>query len=325
MTMRQTSLSFAEPPEVGATTDTYAGLNWSYSRRESLEHCTRRYFLQYYSATLADSALKERVRFLRAVKNRYLRTGELVHLVIGTYFKKLKQGKTLSADWLTRWVKSLLLEDKHYTAHIRGGGAPSNQQYPPVILDEILSEVDDHAMLLAQAEEQMVSAIQNFFAAPVFAEFQALGASPDAHIERKLSLAGFPAPVSGKVDLAGKNDGKVTIVDWKIGSSSDGGAESLQLATYGIWATTELAASEDNLRIVKAHLASKEVVEFHADQQAFTNARVRILQDLERMVILHQYGRSGVIEAFTPNPHAGVCRLCPFREICPEGKAVIHA
>lgn len=323
--MRQTSLSFAEPPDVVATTDTYAGLNWSYSRRESLEHCTRRYFLQYYSATLADSMLKERVRFLRAVKNRYLRTGELVHLAIGTYFKKLKQGKTLSADWLTRWVKSLLLEDRKYTSHIRGGGAPSNQQYPPVILDEILSEVDDHAVLLAHAEEQMVSSIQNFFAAPVFAEFQALGASPDAHIERKLSLAGFPAPVSGKVDLAGRSDGKLTIVDWKIGSSSDGGAESLQLATYGIWATTELAASEENLRIVKAHLVSKEVVEFHADQQAFTNARVRILQDLERMVILHQYGRSGVIEAFTPNPHEGVCRLCPFREICPEGKAVIHA
>src|SRR5260370_367772 len=158
MTIGQTSLRFAEPPDVEGTTDTYAGLNWSYSRRESLEHCTRRYFLQYYSTALPDSELKHRVKFLRGVKNRYLRTGELVHLVIGTYFKKLKYGKNLSADWLTKWVRSLFLEDKKYSAHIRGGGAPSNQQYPPVILDEILNEEDDHNGLLTQAEEQMVGA-----------------------------------------------------------------------------------------------------------------------------------------------------------------------
>jgi hypothetical protein len=259
------------------------------------------------------------------VKNRYLRTGELVHLVIGTYFKKLKQGKNLSADWLTKWAKDLFQKDRTYSARIRAGGAASNEQYPPVLLDEIVNEDEENDGFLSQTEEQMLRAIQHFFTSPTFSEFRELGASPDSYIERKLSLQGFPVPVSGKVDLARAMESGVTIVDWKMGSKSDGGAESLQLATYGLWAAAEFGAIEKNVRIAKAYLVSEEVVEFRADQQAFANARVRILQDLERMVILHRYGKSGVMEAFSPNPQPAVCRLCPFRQVCPEGKAVIHA
>jgi len=311
--------------EPSGATDEYAGLSWSYSRRESLDQCTRRHFFQYYAGALEDPEFRAKVQFLRGVKNRYLRSGELAHLVVGTYFKKMKLGKTLSVDWGTRWASDLFREDRKYSAHIRAGGAPVQRQYPPVILDEILSDGDDHDKLLSRAEEQMLSSIHHFFTSPVFLEFRELGASPDSYIERKLLLRGFPAPVSGKVDLAAKNNSCVTIVDWKIGTASDGGAESLQLATYGLWAAAEFAVSEDMVRIAKAHLASQEIVEFKADRQAFANARVRILQDLERMVILHRYGTSGVIEAFTPNPQQGVCRLCPFREVCPEGRAIINA
>ncbi len=311
--------------ETSGTTDEYVGLSWSYSRRESLDQCTRRHFFQYYGGALEDAEIRVRVQFLRSVKNRYLRTGELAHLVVGTYFKKMKLGKTLSVDWGTPWARNLFREDRKYSAYVRAGGAPAKAQYPPVILDEILSNGDGHDKLLSQAEEQMLTSIHHFFTSSIFLEFRELGASPDSHIERKLSLRGFPAPVSGKVDLAAKNNSCVTIVDWKIGSASDGGAESLQLATYGLWAAAEFGVSEEMVRIAKAHLASQEIVEFKADRQAFANARVRILQDLERMVILHRYGTLGVIEAFTPNPQQGVCRLCPFREVCPEGRAVINA
>lgn len=323
--MVQMNLRFAEVREVEGTTDAYAGLNWSYSRRESLEHCTRRYFFQYYASTLPAGGFKTKVNFLRGVKNRYLRTGEIAHLVIATYFKKLKIGKTLSEDWLAKWAKDLFLEDRRYSLHIRNGGASAQQQFPPTILDEVLNGSEGDGILLDHAEEQMLGAIHNFFRTTAFAEFRSLGALPEARIECTLSLPGFPVAVTGKIDLAAVSDANATVVDWKIGGSSDGGTESLQLAIYGLWATTEFGADEQNVRIVKAHLTTKEVVHFNVDLKAFVNARVRILQDLERMVILHRYGRSGVLDAFTPNPQQGICRLCPFREVCPEGMAAIHA
>lgn len=321
----QRQLGLANIAETSAAGDEYAGLNWSYSRRESVDQCTRRYFFQYYVDALENPELRTKAQFLKGLKNRHLRTGELVHLVIGTYFKKLKQGKTLSADWLTKWARELFQEDRKYSDHIRAGGSPANQQYPPVILDEIVNQVDGQGELLAQSQDQMLRAIQHFFKSEAFLEFRALGASPESHIERKFSLHGFPARVSGKLDLAVGNESSATVVDWKIGRASDGGAESLQLATYGLWAAVQFGVNEVKVRIAKAHLLSQDVVEFKADQQAFANARVRILQDLERMIILHRYGKLGVIDAFTPNPQKGVCRLCPFREVCPEGKAIINA
>jgi hypothetical protein len=303
----------------------YTGLNWSYSRRESLEQCTRRYFFQYYTAELQNTEMRNRAQFLKNVKNRFLRSGELVHLVISTYFKNLKKGKTLSADWAAKWAKELFAKDRNYSAHVRGGGLLWQQQYPPTILDEIMNSSENGAALLIQTEEQMVSSIRNFFGASAFSDFRRLGASAQSRIEAKLSLTGFPVPVSGKVDLAVPMETSVTIVDWKTGAVSDGGAESLQLATYGLWGSAEFGVKEDSVEIAKAYLLTGEVVEFKAGAEAFANARVRIHQDLERMLILHEYGRTGVIDAFTPNPQLGVCRLCPFREICPEGKALIHA
>ena len=320
----ETGSLFPELGETDRTTDEYAGLGWSYSRRETLDQCTRRYFFQYYSSALESSELKAKVSFLKNVKNRYLRTGELVHLVISTYFKKLKLGNTLSADWLVKWAQELFLKDRNYSVDIRAGGPPSTMKFPPALLDEVLTEREGQGALLTQSEEQMVSSIKNFFS-PAFSEFRTLGALSDSYIERKLSLQGFPARVTGKVDLAAKATSCATVVDWKTGTASNGGAESLQLATYGIWASAEFKVTEGKLRIAKAYLLSEEIVEFKAYERAFENARVRILQDLERMVILHRYGKLGAMEAFTPNPQQGVCALCSFREVCVEGKAIIDA
>lgn len=319
----QQQLDFGEVPETPAREDACAGLRLSYSRRESLDQCTRRYFFQYYGSALENSELQAKVQFLKGVKNRHLRTGELVHLVIGTYFKKLKQGKQAFADGLTKWAKELFRQDQVYSVHIRNGGRAASQPFPPVVLDEILNERTGQDRLLVRAEEQLLNSLEQFFKSSAFSDFRVLGASAGSQIERKFSLGGFPGPVSGKVDLAAPSEHGATVVDWKIGSASDGGAESLQLAMYGMWAMKEFGVSGENVRIAKAHLISEEVVEFKADQHAFANARVRILQDFERMGILHGYGKAGAIGAFTPNPQQGVCRLCPFRKICPEGQAVV--
>lgn len=315
---------FSEEPVHSQSSNDFAGLSWSYSRRETLEQCTRRYFFQYYSGALTDADLKSRAHFLRSVKNRHLRIGELVHLVIGTYLKKLKVGKSLSADWLVRWARELFQKDLDYSVHIREGGTPLKVQFPPALLDEVLNYREGHSALLSQSEAQMVASIQNFFA-PAFSELRALGELTNSHIERKFSLAGFPARVTGKVDLAVYNSGVATVVDWKTGLLSDGGAESLQLATYGIWARGEFHTAEGSLRVAKGYLVSKQISNFDAESGALQNARVRILQDLERMVVLHRYGKLGGMDAFTPNPHAGTCLLCAFREVCPEGRAIIDA
>jgi hypothetical protein len=244
----------------------------------------------------------------------------LAHLAISTYFKKLKQGKDLPSRWLQNWVKKLFAEDQAYSRLIKSGGTPSTEQYPPTVLDEILFEVGGGARLLDAASEQLGAAVQSFFSASAFEDFRVLGARPYSLIEHKMSLTGYPAPVFGKLDLVVRDEASITIVDWKLGSSSGGGAESLQLASYGLWAKSTCDFPVAAIRIAKAHLADRTVVDFRAGSEAFENARVRIHQDLERMTLLHAYGQTGTVEAFTPTAHPRVCRLCQFRRVCPEGE-----
>lgn len=298
----------------------HARLSWSYSRREAVDQCLLRYFYQYYGAFLNDATVREEIKHLRELKNRHLRAGELLHLAIGTYFKKKKLGTDLPFSWLRSWVRKLLAADQAYSRSIRSGGQRSNEQYPPTLLDEIIHDVPGGDELLRSTTEALVAAIQRFFENEACKPFRILGTKSDSQIEHKLSLSGYAAPVYGKLDLAGRDGESVIIVDWKLGGASDGGAESLQLATYGLWAQANYDVPTSEIRIVKVHLSDGEVVDFRADDEAFANARARIHQDLERMELLHKYGEAGVIDAFTASPHPKLCRLCSFRTICPEGK-----
>jgi hypothetical protein len=216
-------------------------------------------------------------------------------------------------------VRKIFAEDQAYSKLIKSGGPSSTDKYPPTVLDEIVFDVAEGDQLLEQAANQLGTAIQTFFTADALQEFRVLGARPHSLIEHKISLDGYEAPVSGKIDLVVHEGVTATIVDWKLGVASDGGAESLQLASYGLWAKATYDLAAEQIRIVKAHLADGSAVDFKADGGSFANARARIQQDLERMTILHHYGQAGTIDVFTPSPHLKVCRLCPFRRICPEG------
>jgi hypothetical protein len=131
--------------------------------------------------------------------------------------------------------------------------------------------------------------------------------------------------VDGKLDLAFVKGRCVSVVDWKTGDASGDGDDSLQLAAYALWASHHFAAAADAIAVYKAFLTGDAIVRFHVSESALANARGRILQDAERMAVLHNYGQRGEIEAFTPCAQANVCALCPFQEVCPEGRAVLHA
>ncbi|MFQ5754210.1 MAG: PD-(D/E)XK nuclease family protein, partial [bacterium] len=82
---------------------------WSYSRREVLEQCPRKYYYHYYgssSRTAETERDKEALKFLKKLSNRHMRIGKIFHLIIRTYFTKLIEGETWELDRLLSWAKS---------------------------------------------------------------------------------------------------------------------------------------------------------------------------------------------------------------------------
>lgn len=303
-------------------------IKWSYSRRSVLEQCPRRYYYEYYGAggrkANADPD-KATVRFLKSLQNRHERAGTIAHLIISTYFRKGQSGDVWGSDRLCRWAQDMFRKDCTYSRAHPDGSAQPPGHFPPVLLQEYYYHHPDASAVCAEAEERLVNGLRTFHTSLRFAEFRSAGIRPGALIEQNLVLPGFPFGVDGKLDLAFTAGNHVTVVDWKTGEPSGSGDESLQLATYALWASGHFAAQPESITVWMAFLNADDVAPIQVNKNLLADARARILQDAERMAVLQQYGERHKVEAFSPCAQVSVCALCPFREICPEGRGVLHA
>lgn len=300
---------------------------WSYSRRGTLEHCPRRYYYAYYGSsgpTGADGPQKEEIRFLRGLQNRYQRTGQILHLVISTFLRRAQAGEVWSPDRLCIWSQDMFKKDCEQSQRSPDRNGKEASGFGPTLLQEFHYRLPDAQTLCALARDRLVTAVEKFAVHPLYSEIRQAGSTPGALIERPIKVAGLPCRVGGRLDLAYRTRDGAAVVDWKLGGSQ-GGDDSLQLATYGLWASTHFGVGPDSIQIYKAHLANGELTSASVSDRVLSRARTRIIQDAEQMATLDDYGRAGVVEAFTPCAQPAVCALCPFKKICAEGRACLNA
>jgi hypothetical protein len=291
-----------------------AQIQWSHARRETLEHCARRYYYEYYGAksrrATADPK-KEDIRFLSSLSNRHLRSGDILHMAIRQFYRN---GDS-SSSWLSKWARRIYREDYEYSRS--GGGTQSPRgPYPPKMLVEFYYRQPDAETLYAESEERLVRDLESFLTNPVYASARHWGQQPDAMVEKLISVKTPLFSAQGKVDLAFPEAGKLTIVDWKTGEA-ELAAESLQLAFYGLWAEAEGHDVQD-ISLYYGQLLDGKLQPVVLNKSILPRVRARIVQDLERMLVLDSYGYDAVIEAFPPCRLPKVCLLCPYQRICSE-------
>src|SRR6266404_3055448 len=228
-------------------------------------------------------------------KNRYERTGEIVHIVIANYFRIAQKGTTQSAQALVYSARRLLVEDLRLA---RGQEAGATLSPGPRLL-EFSNEPSRAEALYRDAEQRMIAALQNFADHPRYEKIRTVGRSAAAEIERLFKLSDLSGRVTGIVDCAAQPAGKPAVVDWKSGKASQGENDSLQLTAYALWGARRFGCAPENIAIYKAFLGSGTLIRFPLTHASVEKGKRRILQDLERMVEMHQYGVEGRRKAFT--------------------------
>jgi hypothetical protein len=300
-------------------------IEWSYSRRGVLDQCPRRYYYEYYAAPAATAGPdRDLLQFLKSLQNRHERIGTIAHLVIGTYFRKAQAGDIWTEERLASWARDIWLQDWTYSQTTTQARTPSAGKFPPVMIMEWFYGCPDVSELCLEAEKRLLTGVNNFTRSPVFEVFRRAGAQNGSLAERPLSLQVHGCRVRGRLDLAFTSNTGATVVDWKLSDLSGQGNDSLQLAVYALWAAEQFGCDPLAVTVCKAHLLAEKIAYFEPRANTFVNARSRILQDIERMAALHDYGRRGVVEAFTPCAKPEVCKLCAFQEVCPEGRGIIN-
>jgi len=314
-----------EPPPAPLK-DRLRSVEWSFSRRSTLEQCPQRYYLDYYGRSKRHAPAepeKALIRQLKLRQNRYERTGEIVHSAIANYFRLAQKGTIQSAKNLIHWAQRLLADDlaASRTAHAEASG-PGAAQAP---LLEFSNDPKNAETLYEEASQRMSAALQNFVEHPRYDKIRTAGRSTGAEVERMFKLSNLPCRVTGIVDFAVRASGKPAVVDWKSGKPSQTEEDSLQLTAYALWGAQHFGGPPDKIALYKAFLGSGSLTRFPLTQAAVDKGKRRILQDVERMIEMHSYGAQGRRRAFTPCAQSKVCILCPYLPICPEGKESQHA
>lgn len=293
-------------------------ITWSYSRRDTLEQCPLRYYFLYFGANkraAKGEPLKEQLTTLKATENRYLRTGGILHLAISRYLRSVQRDTPLPLSDLINWSRRKFQADIAYSRdypNLR----EVNGKYPPVLLREYIYQDFDASQLCFEAEERMLAAINAFYTEDDFEDFRTKGGRKHSIIERIAHLRGLPCRATGKIDLAYRDGDDVVVIDWKLGVGDGYGEDSLQLAAYGLWAMDHFKCRSTQLKVCKVHLTSREIHTFTINDEVLAAARIRIIQDAERMAALERYGQAGTANAFTPRLVRNICRTCTFEGVC---------
>ncbi len=304
-------------------------ISWSYSRRSTLTKCVRSYYYEYYGAnkrTAKEDPNKSIISQLKALQNRHERTGQILHLAIGVYLRKARSGDAWEPARLVTWACDILRKDINYSQAHPDGSGPPIENYPPVLLSEFFHRDPDAFEICEGSIKRLADALISFTGDPCYQPFRSGSQDPEAIIETPFKTRNLlPCRIDGRVDLAYSTNATVSVVDWKLGADDGTSDDSLQLGSYALWAIDHYKCSPQSIRICKAHLGSKTIVEFRINDGLLSAVRSRIIQDAEGMLLLHPFGERAIIDAFTPCAHPKICGLCSYSTICPEGKEVLNA
>lgn len=294
---------------------------WSYSRREVFEKCQRLYYYQYYGAssrTAKDDPQKPQLKFFKQISNRYMRAGDIMHWGISCSLRARANRKSeWSPLFLVEFARKKFQEDLKFSRSYRENTPLPDDQSAPTLLMEFYYGLSNAEQLCGEVEEKMVKALQNYQTAAEYAIFRSGVDGDQVKIESPISVKHQGVSLRGKVDLAYARSGRATVVDWKMGEG-DSGTDSLQLLFYAIWAMTTFGCQAEQVELFKAHLGNASVNQFEFGIKSVARAKARISQDVERMRAVDDYGRDGVVDAFTPCGQDRVCAGCVFQSVCPK-------
>lgn len=290
---------------------------WSYSRRNRLAQCPRRYYYEYYGAnsrTAKAEPNKDTLRILKALDSRHLVAGKVLHHVICQYLKQAQKGSSWSNAEVLQYAKHQFRQQSQYLSYANASNKIHNKGITKL---EFYYGFDDAIALYESVENKLLLAIENFLLHPEFSSLRVSGSQTNALIEHHLSYKSASFEISGRIDLLYFHNDRISIIDWKLGDSSEG-EDNLQLFAYTLGALQKFNYSPDQIDLYEAHLASGTVSRFAMCNRTIRRTKGCIIQDLQRMQAIDTYGQSAEVNAFDPCAQPKVCQLCPFQQICPK-------
>lgn len=293
--------------------------SYSYSRRSTLERCTRQYFYDYYATDKACGLAEERKRQVAALKSMSgcaLLAGSILHRFARLH---IDPSRELSPAWIVQTALRSFDEAIEFARDPRGQAHRLRDRFPPEELVEFSYEDLDGEQAGERARGSLERALRTLLHDDAVGELLRSLAGYELHAEKRLSKLKLSNwCVGGQIDVLALRSDAARIIDWKLGAVEHG-ADSLQLYTYGWFAESIHGVPRGGVSGQRVFLGDGVVEEPQVVTDGTASVgRARLFQDIELMEELHEYGRQGREEVFRPCNQDGICSRCKYRAICHE-------
>ncbi len=293
-------------------------LRWSFSRLNTFGTCPRMGYYQYFggSKRKADVELhKDRIQFLKHLSTGVLVAGEVVHRVISAYFNNAKKEVVWTLPHMISFANKLLDDAFKHSTEVVAGAIREYEYRAPAIIQELFYGTVETELLRNNLRDKMRLSLEQFYLSCEFAKLREGALRLESLIEKKILLNYEGAMIDGAIDLMFPDAEGWVIADWKTGQN-DSEESSLQLLTYALWAHEQMEIPLASIRLYKAFLQDGILEPLLFSGQELKRAKARILQDIELLTEMEEFGADGLVEAFTACNQAKVCAQCAFLEIC---------
>ena len=299
--------------------------SWSHSRHELFQTCLKRYYFAYYASWGGwESTAPARVREwygLKRLHTRHQWAGHHAHQAIEFLLKNARHDPTgaTAASAASRQVELMRREFRDSRA--------GTYRADPV---HILGLFEHEYKLEVPAEEwkatvdRVSDALRHFLASSLWQEIRELPDDAFLSVERRTHFLLDGLKVFAVPDLVLRRNGKVTIYDWKTGTTPLS-EHRTQLGIYSLlaidrrWAATpgEIEAVAYNPVLDRQETFSHTDDELETLREFIRDSTDEMLFPLENP----ETNSAGDGSSFDCTDSEEPCKTCPFLRACPRWNA----
>jgi hypothetical protein len=310
-------------------------LSWSFSRHGTLDECPRRYWFQYYGSWEGwDENAPHRTREiyrLKQVTARPIWQGTMLHAAIARAELRAKEGRPVRGGAaVSDFVGEVLQRMRADYKDSREDRARKSGRYKwHARFFEHEQGIDDGSpdwrARWKETADNVDKGLRNFFSSRVHDQLCELPEGdwievedPAANVGPSFELDGLR--VYARVDLAYRDAGKPTLIDWKTGRSLNA-ATPVQLAVYAIYLQQLHDIDPLDLRAREINVVTGESADHDIGPGALEEFREVFAESVEQMRSLLSDPAENVPKPedefrFAPNERS--CNWCHFRSVCPR-------
>ena len=275
---------------------------WSVSSDRLWNSCKRAFFYRYVANWQSSGEFPpaERIRRLKALTGLRMLEGRLVHETIENAIQQHRLGRAIQLEPMLSFYESqwrMFSEKPAENVTEVFNGMRIHQEFLDFVLEDGRRQLQRFVKIiwpqLRDMEYLEHEEFENFYIDDL-----------KVHV---------------KVDLVTRSgDGTIVVTDWKTGQEHTPDKDDIQLAVYGLWASSKFEVPLESVKLELAYLRTGRSIPVGPPSDIVREVREAVLASSAEVLA------ADLLEDFPTAPNPEKCISCPFASVCPDGDLTLQ-